>query len=714
MTIGIVAASAGAWIWKNYGKAVTDAAVGAIKEKWEEFKWNEAAERYRLRIGELYGTLRVLGSPTPVSLEGIFTDVFILDRPTAFRRFNITRLRDDPLALTAGNKRISGLRLITLPGAHRLFVLGKPGAGKTTFLKYITLQAVEGKLDKIPIFVSLREWMGSGLDLLPFIARQFEICAFPDAERFIEEVLKAGQSIVLFDGLDEISQEGNQRARSVRALSDFSKQYHSSQCVITCRIAATDYVFEKFNYVEIADFVDEQVRVFVHRWFGDNCVKRDKFLEEVTKEENRGLRELGRIPLLLSLLCLAFDETMKFPQRRVEVYEEALDALLKKWDAARNIQRDEIYRKLSLGRKRQMLARIAAETFEQGDYFLHQDALEARIVDYLKRLPPTDMDEDIDGEAVLKAIEAQHGILVERAWRVYSFSHLTFQEYYTAKYIVDNAANGTLERLIQGHLTDDRWREVFLLTASLLDNADGFFTMFRRAIEGLISDDETLVRILQWAHRQATTADATLKPVAIRSLYFSIPLARRVARAFESIHIRERALNSASSLIATHHSTITYAREHDRLRAAEHDLGVHLRKARSPALAFAHAVSLTHALEPDVDHGRGHDSALDLALDLACRSCSPGTYAYFHAASLRNDVDRMIFLIQNDLAYQRALARTLVLERESGSNWSLSPKQWKKVTIYLKTNLLLTECLDMAYVSDRSGVEENLLLPPGI
>ena len=46
---------------------------------------------------------------------------------------------------------------------------------------------------------------------------------------------------------------------------------------------------------------------------------------------------------------------------------------------------------------------------------------------------------DIDAEAVLQEIIAQHGIFAQQAHRLFSFSHLTFQEYYAARYIVDNA-----------------------------------------------------------------------------------------------------------------------------------------------------------------------------------------------------------------------------------------------------------------------------------
>lgn len=66
-----------------------------------------------------------------------------------------------------------------------------------------------------------------------------------------------------------------------------------------------------------------------------------------------------------------------------------------------------------------------------------------------------------------------------------------------------NSGDGTLARLVNQHLTDDRWNEVFLLTASLLPNADTFFVLFRQAIHNLIEVDDRLVQIVKWANRKA-------------------------------------------------------------------------------------------------------------------------------------------------------------------------------------------------------------------
>ena len=349
-----VSITAGAWLWDKYGKSIADKAAGAVKGLWLKFKWKAAAEKYRAKIKKQYDTMQIMGMAEPVSLDDIFTDVYMLDEPTAFGRFDIEFLKQtsaaDPIAPPRAEK-INGLRLVV--EKDNLFILGKPGAGKTTFLNYIAVKAAEQiiavkdadkRIDKVPIFISLKEWAGSGLELLPFINKRFDVCGFPEAQPFVEELLKSGSAIVLFDGLDEVNQKSGQRDQQTREMKDFIEKYDRTQCLITCRIAANVYFFQSFKYVEIADFTEKQVKTFVGNWFrkkeGEKDEEtRDKFLEEFAREDNKGLRDLARTPLLLTLLCLAFNETLTFPQRRVEIYKEALDALLKKWDSSRRIKR---------------------------------------------------------------------------------------------------------------------------------------------------------------------------------------------------------------------------------------------------------------------------------------------------------------------------------------------------------------------------------------
>lgn len=494
------------WLWGQYGKSIVDRSVvdGLMKKKWDNFRWQVAEEKYLKRIHDQHNSTRLLGNPRPITIEDVFVDAYVLDKPTALYRFDLDRLKS--LSFERESLKLHYQRRPALPlieTEKRLFILGKPGSGKTTFLKYLATQAVARKIQKTPIFVSLREWSDSGLELIPFIVQQFEICAFPDAQMVIELMLDKGDALVLLDGLDEVNQEGDKRSRMIDKLTAFANKYPETQICLTCRIAATDYSFTRFTYLEIADFNDEQIDLYIRKWYHSDKDQFTKFVEEFNKPEHVGLRELARTPLLLALLCLAYDSSQSFPRRRVDLYKEALEALFKKWDPSRNIKRDEIYYTLSVGRKEQMLARIAAENFENKTFFIGKQVLIKQIMNYLSELPASDIGNgDIDAESTLQTMETHHGLLIERAVGIYSFVHLTFQEYFTAKYVIDNSAGGTINRMIRQHFFDFQWREVFLLTASLLDNANEFILSLQKILISKVN-----LNLLNWVARKAIDMD---------------------------------------------------------------------------------------------------------------------------------------------------------------------------------------------------------------
>jgi predicted NACHT family NTPase len=765
--------SVGAWVWDKFGKEIVSQLAGIAKEKWAKFEWNKAAETYRQRMKDLYSTTRMLGKPEPVSLEGIFTDVFLLDRPTALQRIDIEELKTRHVErglYAIDSQRGSALRLASQ--RERLFILGKPGAGKTTFLKFLTLQAAIGKLDRVPIFISLNEWAGSGLELLRFIQRQFEICAFPDASAFIQQLLKSGAALVCFDGLDEVNEADDKRAAITQAMRDFTNQYAANKILITCRIAATDYTFEKFTYVEMADFTPEQVQIFARKWFARDEEKAQRFAAELKRDEHRGLRELAQTPLLLTLLCLAFEETLTFPARRAELYEEALDALLKKWDATRNIKRDEAYRGLSLGRKRQLLSRVAAEFFERDEIFFRQNDLAQQVSTFLKNLPGTEVTDEPDGVTVLKAVEAQHGIFVERAHRIYSFSHLTLQEYFTARYLVDHAADGALERLINQHLTDDRWREVFLLTASMLPEADAFFMAFQQTLDDMLRGDEHLLAYGRWAASKADNYAYLGHPAVARAAARAIaatPLARALDRA------RASAQTLARELAHTRTLDHAFARDFASARALDHALARGFDRAlvfdldRDQIFALDHShvnsfvLDLARDLASDLIHALARARALTLALDLAqaltftqaLTRARDRDLVHAHALDLdlafiftwlfasleyREGVRQLLaalaqtdlraipaelVLALNDLrlpaeeadtiewqAYAYNVQKLLMRYRNIGHDWNFTDEQQRRIEQYERGTILLAECLKLAAVSDRKVIENRLLLPP--
>jgi len=568
------------------------------------------------------------------------------------------------------------------------------------------LQAIKGEIQKIPIFVSLKEWADSRLELMPFIVQQFEICNFPDAQAFIEYTLTRGEALVLFDGLDEVQQDGEQRSQLIDVLRNFSKQYLSSQCVITCRIAATDYSFEQFTYVEVADFTKEQMQAFVNKWFRNTPKMAESFLTEFDKEAHRGLRELGRIPLLLSLLCLNYEETQTFPARRIELYEEAIEALLKKWDSSRQIKRDEGYRQLSLGRKRQLFAKVAYDTFSQDEYFIPQNQLIKHIVAFFKTLPSAD-DQD-KGEQVLKAIEARHGIFTERAHQIYSFAHLTFQEYFTAKYIMKEKQR--VADLVTQHFNDKRWREVFFLVVSGLDNADGFFQSFKQAMDNLIKQDRELVALLQWADKKALAVETSHKIGAVRNFYFFLAHDRALARALDRALDRALALALDSALDLDRALERAHARYLARDLDRTLDLDLDLDLSIDYLLRIALQVSLIFEktwLYPEIRSKALEFKKFFSEVVNRCNSL-PSLSQALQSLSVPNSQSKP----EAWEKFANELRIIMQRERNIGHEWNLTKKQVDTLETYLRANLFMLECLKLAAVSDRKAIEDSVLLPP--
>ena len=460
-------------------------------------------EQVKVGIETRCGTMQILDISHPVGLDDIYTKVNILKEISGrrwkdlaelinncdlenFNRFNYGEVKE----------KISGKNAVSK--YRTLLILGKPGAGKTTFLQHLVIQCSRGEFqgDLVPFFVTLKEFAEAEErpQLLDYLCKYVSRRNKND----LNLVVKQGKALICLDGLDEVLAQDSQRV--IREIENLSNKYPHNQYLMTCRIAAKEYTFKRFTKVEIADFDWSQITIFANNWFRDKPVKPEIFLNRL--EEDEPIQELASNPLLLTLLCLVFEESSDFPGNRARLYKEGLDALLKKWDAKRGIHRDNIYYKLWTQRKEDLLSKVAWNTFEPGEYFFRQDKAERYIGEYIRNLPGANVDEDalrLDSEAVLKSIESQHGLLVERAKQIYSFSHLTFHEYFTAREIITvrQSSDEALQKLVS-HVFDKRWREVFFLAVAMSPNAEKLVLLMKDKIDTLVANNKQIQQLLQW------------------------------------------------------------------------------------------------------------------------------------------------------------------------------------------------------------------------
>jgi predicted NACHT family NTPase len=697
-------------------------------------------ERYD-KIQDQCGTLRLLDIARPVEIEDLYVDVNILEEITSQRWIEISDLQGfepeefDRLGL--GKVRAAGVAgLKAVERYTKLMVLGKPGAGKTTFLQYLAVQCNQGHFQAhlIPVFIVLKNFAEDALDegnfsLLDYIHQDFYRSGV--AEQEVETLLSQGRLLILLDGLDEVPETAsNEVIKHIRKLSD---KYYKSQLVITCRIAAQEYRFRGFTEVEIADFKPLQIEAFAKKWFvavarnspKSGLQKASLFLEQLALPENQQIRELATTPVLLNLTCLVFQAKADFPLRRSDLYKQGLDLLLIRWDEARGIKRDEVYRNLSLPHKLQLLSQLAAISFSKGEYFFEENTLQHLIADYLRTLLLTQIDEsalELDSAAVLKAIKTQHGLLVERARGIYSFSHLTFQEYFTARAIVVGT-HLSLQQLVT-HLTEKRWREVFLLTAQMLLDADEFLQLMKQQVDALVSASQILVSTVLTAERsewlQTTGASsASLAPESLTTRETLQPLLNWVIQ--KSLEVKTPYKPAA---VRAFYLTLALPTEHRLARDQALALAIDRSVASEMDGELALDLALTHALAV----------ALTLTLDLICNRLT--------ALHLALDLDHLIGAepigdllrqLKNQLpnpeqdpeslkqwwklngqSWASQLRALMIGHRNIGHEWQLNEAAQLLLEQYNYANKLLVECLSSTSQMTpkvQQEIEEKLLLP---
>ncbi len=708
---------------------VADGANGdALIEEEQDNKSNidtlvqEVRSHYHKKIEAKCGIIRLLDTPQPNQLEDIYVNLDIRETITNQRWLDISQLEGfntqqcDGLSLEqVAPERVTAMQAVaTNP---KLMIFGQPGSGKTTLLQHIAMKCDRGELlpNYIPIFIRLKNFAEDtsktdNFNLLGYI--RSELGRSNISEQQVETLLDHGKALILLDGLDELKEES--RDEVVKQIRRLSEEYYNNHFIITCRIGAQQYHFEEFTNIEIADFSSYQIEDFAQKWFvnvGRNSEEKGKALaaqlvEKLHLTENRQICELARTPLLLHLVCSLFQAKLDFPAKRSDIYKQALNIMLVRWDEAKGIKRDEIYQELSLHHKLKLLNQIATVTFEQGHYFFLQSNVQRYIVDYLRTLPiaQTDPEElQLISEAVLKSISVQTGLLVEQARGVYSFSHLTFQEYLTARNIVASFEPQVIDKnlaQLTSHMTSPRWREVFLLTAGMLENADVLIQFMQQHSDQLMAVDEKLQQFLVWLHQKSLSVESPYKEAAIRAFYLT--------------------LNLPNELRLSRNLSLALAID---LRLADNfapDLSIDL------ALNRALSLSLALAERPSLEQILALSFALSDNRTLVCaRSLQGETKLSPLCESLQHLKEEIPafdqgkenlkeWWITNGQIWVEKLKSVILEDRNIGHEWQFNEQQKKVLQQYYAAKYLLVDCLKSGCEitsTVREKIESTLLLP---
>ncbi|MDX3752180.1 NACHT domain-containing protein [Streptomyces sp. AK08-02] len=350
-----------------------------------------------------------------------------------------------------------------------LAIVGAPGSGKTTLLRRTARQICQehrGRRRAIPVLLFFRDHVGTVLDApdvnLADLVRETLERGIGEPAGWFEQKLRAGDCVVMLDGLDEVARQDDRRALAAWVECQIAL-YPLNDYVLTSR--PQGYVSARVNgaaVLQVRSLTDEQVASFVRGWYlaverytagTENAEVRHKaetatgdLLERLNHAP--ALLDLTINPMLLTMIANIHRYRGALPGSRTRLYGEICQVIL--W---RRQEEKGIPSQLSGDGKEILLRHLAFSMMEQRVRDLSRSAVLAAIEPILRRMSTV-----LTAEEFLADV-GSNGLLIERESGLYSFAHHTFQEYLAASHIRDT---GQPELLVAG-VDDVWWRESTLL-----------------------------------------------------------------------------------------------------------------------------------------------------------------------------------------------------------------------------------------------------------
>jgi hypothetical protein len=150
----------------------------------------------------------------------------------------------------------------------RVVLLGKPGAGKSTALRYLAAHPVTGKDgDLLTLIVDLSSYAESGQTLPQFLATDAAEMELEASPSFFERALVNGQAVACLDGLDELG-DPETRAQVVERIEEWVERYPRTRFLVTARDEAYEPRLsgDKFVRYRLESWSDDVVAALEEAW----------------------------------------------------------------------------------------------------------------------------------------------------------------------------------------------------------------------------------------------------------------------------------------------------------------------------------------------------------------------------------------------------------------------------------------------------------------
>ncbi len=385
------------------------------------------------------------------------------------------------------------LEVVDDPKAPYLVILGDPGLGKSTLLRHLVLRWAEEPTRPLTILIELRRLVSStGLVSFFDYLERGTGNVFSLAQPQLRKYLKDEESLILFDGLDEVPEAIREDA--VVGIIRFAEDHPLARMIVTTRIhgycpgSAHPEQFQaaSFQQFTLQDFGDAEISHFISSWhqeaFADPDERAifDRRLRNAIAD-SPAIRELSGNPLLLTLMTI-LSRSQDLPRDRGKLYERCAELLLKDWDLEKfpelkeKVDTRDVKDKLGPSEKMRILEQVAQSMQDEKSGLSGNLVAEHRLRTIIeKELAQLNVPQPWSvAEDMIWMLRERNFMLAYMGDRQYAFIHRTFLEYFCARHLknllertsaftVDN-----LRELFRTRWREDEWHEVLRLLCGLI------------------------------------------------------------------------------------------------------------------------------------------------------------------------------------------------------------------------------------------------------
>ena len=521
--------------------------ISSEQEK-RDVKNNADLHRYHSTLKVQLGNINLSGSPAIESFSVRLKDTFVSLNLSGTSRCETRLHGGDTWSEGQPEEAAStpeGVMSFVFQQHPLLLIIGDPGSGKTTLLKYYALSCLDNNRYKEfgfrePVnvyFLPLRELnkSDSGYSSLQAALSVWSEKHFLKIEESIfSGWLEEPSILVLLDGLDEIS-DVHDRIAVCDWIDRTVSRFAHARFVVTSR--STGY--RKGDGIEldashlradIMDFTRKQQAEFLHLWFkaaffreiplgaGEESdlrvqheqraiqqatKKADAILAFLGQDNNKSLRVLAGIPLLLQIMAMLWKEREFLPGGRSELYDAALNYMLDYRDRRRGI-----YPLLAAKDARRVLSPVSLWMQEE----LKKDEVgKADMQLKMQELLDT-LYNSLPAEAFCKNLVERAGVLVEYGEKEYVFRHKSFREYLAGVQLVKNLHRQGYLKTIVSRFGDDWWQEPLRFFIGHVEDAEVFDDFMKELFDSSVTENLTqkqqdlLVTLVEEAPQRKTEA----------------------------------------------------------------------------------------------------------------------------------------------------------------------------------------------------------------